>query len=306
MTFEVLGVPIDCLGFQGPLQAVERMPQSLRMAGLPDKLGARDRGDLGVRIRDRQRDRETGVIGLQDCKAVTAKLRNTTLEMLSEGTRPFFVGGCCTMSIGIACGMRDHFGRAAVVYVDGHLDLYDGATSWQGEMADMPMAIMLGHGPASAMRDVTGAQPLRPEDAYIVGFRDREEALARGSLMPEDMTPRPNDISLEEMRSKGMRHVGCELRHRLEAEELPFYLHLDLDVLDEEILPATSYHLPHGMDWTELAGFLAPLVESSNLAAVSIGCYDPVMDEGEVLAESIAENIGRVFSGPMQKNPGVG
>ncbi len=298
--FEVVGVPIDCLAFDGPLQAVERMPQSLRRAGLLETLGCLDRGDLDVRIRDRSRDPETGVIGLDDCRNVTATLRETTAKLLADGVRPFFVGGCCTMAIGIAAGMRDHFGRAALVYIDGHLDLYDGPTSWQGEMGDMPMAIMLGHGPANAMRSAMGNNPIEPQNAFIVGYRDREEALDRGSLMPEDISFDLNHVSLEEIRSDGFDSVGQRLRRTIEDRNVPFYIHLDLDVLDETIFPATLYHLPNGMNWQELGKLLAPLVESPNLSAVSVGCYDPDMDSGERLAGDIANNIGSIF-GARQK-----
>lgn len=298
--FTAVGVPIDCLAFEGPLQAVERMPESLRKFGLIEALAAEDLGDLDVRISCRDRDPETEVIGLADCKAVTAALREKTRALLGAGDRPFFIGGCCTMAVGIAAGMRDHFGETALTYVDGHLDLYDGPTSWQGEMADMPMAIMLGHGPASAMRDVMGSNPIEPRNAFIIGYRDREEAAGRGSLMPEDIGPDLNDLPLEHIRPAGFRTVGQRIARLLEDKDLPFYLHLDLDVLDESLFPATLYHLPQGMNWQELEELLSPLVASRKLAAVSIGCYDPDMDPEERLAGEIVEHVGRIFSAANQ------
>jgi len=66
--------------------------------------------------------------------------------------------------------------------------------------------------------------------------------------------------------------------------------------LDETVFPATLYHLPHGMNWTELGDLLAPLVESPKLAAVSVGCYDPDMDTGERLARDIAHHVGTIFA----------
>ena len=113
--------------------------------------------------------------------------------------------------------------------------------------------------------------------------------------MPEDISLDLNHISLEEVRSCGFDSVGQRLRRTIEDRNVPFYIHLDLDVLDETVFPATLYHLPNGMNWQELGKLLAPLVESPNLSAVSVGCYDPDMDSGERLAGDIANNIGSIF-----------
>jgi arginase len=295
-SFKAVGVPIDCLAFEGPLQAVERMPASLRRAGLVEALHAEDTGDLDVRISRRMRDPETGVIDLPACKEVTRTLRRVTSHMLDGGDRPFFIGGCCTMAVGIAAGMRDHFGQTALVYVDGHLDLYDGKTSWQGEMGDMPMAILFGRGPAPAFRSVMGDNPLRPENAYILGYRDHDEALERGSLMPEDISEDLRHHPLEEIRARGMKESGEGILRQIEEAELPFYIHLDLDVMHGDLFPATLYSLPDGLLWSELEALLGPLARSPLLAAVSVGCYDPDMDEAEKLATEIAQHVGGIFS----------
>jgi len=293
--FTAIGVPIDCLGFDGPLQAVERMPESLRNAGISEALGVERFSDLDIRI-GKGKDPNTGVIGLSDCQNVTTVLRQKTRELLSKNQRPFFIGGCCTMAVGVMAGMRDHFGSAGIVYVDGHMDIYDGSNSWNGEMGDMPMAIVLGHGPVDAFRPQMGDNPVSPENAYIVGYRDREEARERNSIMPEDISADLNHIDLNEVRKNGFEATGQQIAERLERENMPFYIHLDVDVLDESILPATMYHLPKGMMWEELVALLRPLAASKKLAAVSLGCYDPDMDPGEQLAKDIAAYIGATFN----------
>ena len=299
--FTVIGVPIDCAGFDGPLQAVERMPACLRKAGIVEAMGVSDFGDLNVRIRSRARDPRTGVVGLSDGQSAIATLRSETARLLAADIRPFFIGGCCTMAIGVAAGMRDHFGRAGLIYVDGHLDLYNGFTSWDGQMADMPLGIVLGQDPAPAFRDAMGANPVEPADTFLVGYRDRSEAEQRKSLMPEDIGPDLNHYDLASVRQMGFHATG-EMIGRMTAERrIPFYMHLDLDVLDESVLPATMYHLPLGMNWKELSELLGPLAAASNLAAVSIGCYDPDMDAGQSLAPQIVAQISQIFGRPLQR-----
>ena len=41
-----------------------------------------------------------------------------------------------------------------------------------------------------------------------------------------------------------------------------FWIHLDVDVLDERAMPATDYLMPGGLEWDELAALLAPLAAS--------------------------------------------
>ena len=55
-----IGVPIDSVGRRG---GTEHAPRALRDAGVVEGLGARDRGDLDVHIRDEHRDGATGVVG---------------------------------------------------------------------------------------------------------------------------------------------------------------------------------------------------------------------------------------------------
>jgi hypothetical protein len=56
-TLSVLDAPLDC---SGAAEGEERAPAALRAAGLVERLGARDCGEVDARIRDTRRDPETG------------------------------------------------------------------------------------------------------------------------------------------------------------------------------------------------------------------------------------------------------
>src|SRR5215469_4607288 len=87
-----IGVPVDSVGRSG---GTELAPSTLRELGLPAALGARDEGDLPIRIRGEERDPATGIVASADVLACTAAIRAAVAASLSEERRPFLIGGCC-------------------------------------------------------------------------------------------------------------------------------------------------------------------------------------------------------------------
>jgi arginase len=56
------------------------------------------------------------------------------------------------------------------------------------------------------------------------------------------------------------------------------WLHLDVDVLDMDVFPATDYLDPGGMTWDELAEALDPIGRATALRGMSLGCFNPEKD----------------------------
>ncbi|HEY2479302.1 MAG TPA: arginase family protein [Solirubrobacterales bacterium] len=215
----------------------------------------------------------------EDVLASTATIRTAVAATLAAEERPFLIGGCCAELPGALAGARDALGvPLGLAHVDGHLDLYDGRTSTTGEAADMPISVALGIGPAAWVAAAGGAAA-NPERTALVGFRDRAETIADGMRQPEELVRPPLLYGAEEMRRQGVAAAGAELAARLGAAG-PFWLHLDVDVLDEAVFPATDYLQPGGLDWDELAALLAPLAASDELLGASLACYNPDKDPG--------------------------
>ena len=111
----VLGVPIDSVSRSG---GTELAPAALREAGLVERLGIADRGDVDVRIRGEERDPETGIVGSPDVLRMTVTMRSAIRSMLSSGQRPLVLGGCCSLVPGAMAGVRDATGSVGIT-VDG-------------------------------------------------------------------------------------------------------------------------------------------------------------------------------------------
>jgi arginase len=286
VSWTAIGVPIDSVGRAG---GTEHAPAALREAGLVERLGIPDRGDLDVRIRGEERDPETGILGSPDVLAMTEAVRDAIRDLVTAGERPLVLGGCCSLVPGALAGVRDAAGAIGIANVDGHVDVYDGETSPTGEGADMPLAVALGLGPA-AWVDACGGRSTRPDRAVVLGARDPEEAEDVGGLLAGKLSHLfvlPPDV----LRLQGLVASGEQAAARLSERAGRFWIHLDVDVLDEAAMPATDYLMPGGLEWEELAELLRPLCVSPAVGGLSIGCLNPEKDPGGRLTQRTCDLI---------------
>ncbi|MGH2992687.1 MAG: arginase family protein [Solirubrobacterales bacterium] len=280
-----VGVPVDSVGRSG---GTEHAPEALRELGLPAALGGPDAGDLDVRIRGEERDPTTGIVASPDVLATTSTVRDAVAELVSGGARPFLAGGCCSEVPGALAGARDALGRIGLAYLDGHVDLYDGETSPTGEAADMPIAVALGRGPA-AWVEAAGGASIAAEDVAIIGYRDKEESQTYGMVQPEEL-PGLTHLSVDDVRAEGPAAAGERAGAALPSD-LPVWLHFDVDVLDQDVFPATDYLMPNGLRWDELQPVLTAFASAPAVAGVSLGCYNPDKDPDRACGRALVDAL---------------
>jgi arginase len=281
----LFGVPIDCVG--EPV-GTTRTPGVLRGAGIVDALGARDLGDLDVFLGPAERDPTTGIVGSASVLELTRTVREATADALDDDRKLVVLGGCCTLQVGATAGVRDRYPDAGLVFVDGHMDLYDGVSSPGGEAADMPVAVLLGHGPG-AWGEVVGAPVLDPADVALVGFRDLEEARALGSITPDDL-PGITAIDTEGVRARG---TEATVAAAVPAGDRRFWVFTDVDVLDPGELTVDAPQ-PDGLRWSELASLLRPLVHDPRCLGITLACYNPDLDEDGSGARKVVDLLSDV------------
>lgn len=276
----VVDAPIDC---SGTGRGEEHAPAVLRSAGLVERLGARDAGETDARIRDTRRDPDTGVIGAAEVRRASAAIASRVRDVLEAGECPLVLGGDCTLLLGVAQALPHGSG---LWFVDGHADFLDGESSPTGEAADMDLAILTGHGPPGLLEP---GPLLEPAAVVLLGHRpaelDPEVARENARLDPEI-----HALTAPEVRERGASRVGTDAAARLAGR--PAWLHLDLDVLDEHVLPAVSYPQPLGLDWEELVALVRPLLTAPNLLGVSVADFNPDRDAEGAHAARVVEVLG--------------
>ena len=266
------GVPIDSSGAN---RGEANAPAALREAGIGEIAGIQDRGDLDARLTDSARDPQTGVIGIADLVRASTAIADWVEEVAPGPPRPLLIGGDCSLLPGAFAGLRRAGIEAGLCMIDGHADAFDGSSSPTGEAADMELTFLLGRAP-SAIAELAGGEPLlEPDRVVLLGHRpawldpDVEREL---ELVPEGLVRLDAPAIVERGPAAAGRDAAAQLSGR------PLWIHLDLDVLDADVLPAVSYPQSQGLDWDVLEELIEPLLDAPALVGLSVADLEPDRD----------------------------
>jgi arginase len=294
-TFAVIDHPSN-LGLRP--SGVERLPATLRRAGLVTRLGARDAGLVPpAAAYSPVRDPESGVLNGPSLRLTAQALALAVAAVLAQGDIPLVLAGDCSVILGGLLGLRraarqgGHEPRPGLLFIDGHADFYQPDASPTGEVADMDLALATGRGPKLlAQLDPTGSL-VRDEDVAAVGARDRQERQTAGS---QDIAASAIHLfELDLIRRGGIENSSREAVLTVARPELApgFWLHLDADVLDDAAMPAVDYRQADGLSPKELTILLRTARESRRLAGMSVAIYNPALDPSGKAAGVLADSL---------------
>ncbi|MEW6369085.1 MAG: arginase family protein [Acidobacteriota bacterium] len=114
-----------------------------------------------------------------------------------------------------------------------------------------------------------------------------EAAEERGALAPQLAAPGITLVDAEAIRQSDPSSLGTQVVRRFESDPGRFWLHVDLDVLDQEVLPAVDYPMPNGLTRSQLANLVRPLAQSTALIGADITIYNPNLDPDGRYADEI-------------------
>jgi arginase len=274
----VVGVPIDSYGTPG---GTELAPATLRELGIVEALGARDAGDLGVRIVGTDRDPASGMLAYDSVVAASRGIRDGLEPLLREDAFLVVLGGCCTLVPGVAAALRlAHSGPLGLAYIDGHMDTYDGKSSPTGEAADMPVAIVAGIGDRALIELGTVSPLIAPKDIALLAYRDVEEVRSLGGLLPDALGAGfAHDAATVQRDDPG--RIGEEVAQGLRSRAGRYWLSIDVDVLSGVAFGATPAQQDGGLSAEELVALARPLAIDPACVGIDIVCYDVDLDDAE-------------------------
>lgn len=280
-----------------------KAPEALREAGLHSRLVEAGAVDAGVVLSGRyvdDADPAAGRVRNQDALVDHSRRLATRLEhLLAAGHSPLVLGGDCSLlvSAGLALRRRGGYG---LVHIDGHTDFrHPGNNAVCLSLAGEDLAAAVGqHWPAVANLD--GLSPyFSAPDVVHIGCRDDDEHLAETRQVLGAVIP------ARQVREDGAEGTARTARAVVGRGHLAgYWLHLDVDVLDPEHLPAVDSPDPGGLGPKELTALLAALAPAAIGAQVTV--FDPDLDPdgryANMLTDVLATGLGHL--GTARTSPG--
>jgi arginase len=294
LRYAILEAP-SCLGLRPT--GVEDASTALLDIGLGRRLGARYAGRVDAPPYSTVRDPLTRIRNAQGIASYALSLADAVQSVVARGECPVVLGGDCSVLLGDLLALR-RWGRYGALFLDGHCDYWTPESEPHGEAASMDLALVTGRGPA-LLTDLEGRRPLvRMDD--VIGFGMRDDQLDSDYLARDGGVPIPAELTLltlAEIRASGFaRAIARVAAFLARADVAGCWVHLDVDVLDDAIMPAVDYRMPGGgLRWDELVACLATVITSGRMTGIEITIYNPQLDTtrsaGRDLVDALIEGL---------------
>ncbi|KOY57623.1 MULTISPECIES: arginase family protein [unclassified Streptomyces] len=278
----------------GTVPGVYKLAGALRDQGLLSRLGAREGGVVVPPRYDRGSWKEgDGVFHAGPLAAYTVALADRIETHLRDGEFPVVLGGDCSIQLGASLAMR-RLGRYGLAAIDGSADFRhpgnEAVNGPVGAAAGEELALATGRGQAG-LADLEGLGPyLRDEDVRLFGLRDGDQDL------PELRAAGISAATVGDIRARGAAPVARAALDGLHPPDTSgFWVHLDADVLDPDVMPAVDSPDPGGLAPGELAELLAVLVGSPRCVGLNVTIYDPDLDPGLRAGALLADLVVGAF-----------
>ena len=224
----------------------ERVPHATRELALA--LGGEPR-----MIGSEEEAREAGwEDDLRDARGCLLEAGGQVDDALEAGRFPLIVAGDCSVAMTTLAAVRRHRPDARVLWLDAHGDFNTPSTTASKFLGGMSLAGAVGEW------DPGLAEPVPAESVILTGVRDLEgperEALERSA------------VTVVGAGLDTLVHVQNAL------DRAPVYVHLDVDVLDPEDMPA-QFPVPGGLRTEKLYDLLEAVAGECEIVGIEVTAF---------------------------------
>ena len=284
MAFQLIGVPFNSSGHP---DGVARAPDALRAAGVAQRAGAADTGDVAFAPLSPVRSPRSSLLAEQALVSMVAATREAVAAVAGAGDAALVLGGDCPVLLGGLGATRDRHGGVGLLLVDGHQDGYPPHASLSGEAADCEVYLALGL-PSAALPESLRAALVEPRQVTMLGPRDRATIARDGVASLGDRVALHSDV---ELIVRGPGAVAESAARDLRAEAPVWWLHTDLDVLSTEALAAVDYPQPGGLSWDQLTEVTIAALRVGGCVGWTVTVCNPDLDPDGRAARRIADFV---------------
>ncbi|HEY6972492.1 MAG TPA: arginase [Candidatus Angelobacter sp.] len=286
----ILGVPLD-LGQSR--RGVDMGPSAVRVAGLEARVEAigyivEDGGNMTVAIAEQKKEGDPKAKYLKEITATCTKHAEMVVKTLEAGKFPLVLGGDHSVAAGTMAGVAEFYRRqnhkVGLIWIDAHADINTPETSPSGNVHGMPLAAILGLGPADLSNIFNFSPKVQPENCVLVGVRD-VDARERENIRKAGIEV----YTMRDIDERGMRQVIEEALRVAGRGTAGYHISLDMDWIDPEDAPGVGTPVRGGASYREAHLAMEIIADHGRMTSFEIVEVNPVIDEHNRTADLAVE-----------------
>ena len=176
-------------------------------------------------------------------------------------------------------------------HLDGHTDYMWPEFSQTKAAAGMGLALVAGVG-HKKLTDIDRLMPyIKEENIFCIGNREYDETYVGLSLQSN-----MHYIDLMGIRTEGIENIVHDFLQMIERKKLDgFWIHFDVDALNDEIMPCVDSRTEDGLWYDELKKMLRPLIQSPFFTGMEITILDPTLDKDGKYITPFVKEMAEIF-----------
>jgi arginase len=186
--------------------------------------------------------------------AMVERLYDLVAGRVAASPEPFaVVSGDCTTSLAIVAGLQRRGLSPGVIWLDAHGDFHTPRTTRSGYLGGMALAMLVGR-TGARLTGAIGLRAIAENVCVLAGARDVEP------------------VEREALDASDVRLLGVEGLATAELPPPPWYVHLDVDVIDPSDLAGLRFPAPGGPGIATVCEALHALADRGEIAALGVAC----------------------------------
>jgi arginase len=286
----VIGVPLD-LGQSR--RGVDMGPSAVRVAGLEARLEAighvvEDAGNVAVALPEQKNAGAAHAKYLKEITATCTSSAELVLKTLEAGKIPLVLGGDHSVAAGTVSGVSKYYRRknqkVGLIWIDAHTDMNTPETSPSGNVHGMPLAALMGLGPAELGNIYDFSPKVDPENCVLVGIRDVD------NFEKENIRKAGVEVfTMRDIDERGMRAVMEDALRMAGRGTAGYHVSLDMDWIDPEDAPGVGTPVWGGATYREAHLAMEIIADHGRMTSFEIVEVNPVIDERNQTADLAVE-----------------
>ncbi len=235
-------------------------------------------------------DEETGVRNAEKIIVYAKNQAKLLSAYINRDSFALIIGGDCSILIGNALALRQK-GDYGLFFLDGHTDYLSPELSHSRAAAAMELAIVTGYG-HEKLTNILNLKPyIQEKNVWCVGNREYDPKVVN-EILASDI----NYFDLNSLRDTGPKNCALQFLQIVDESQLEgFFIHLDVDVLNDNIMPAVDSREKNGLNYAELNDMLGALLSSDKALGIEITILDPNLDPGGKYTMEFISNFVNVI-----------